>query len=253
MTVVVGFLCTDGAVIAADSMLTPSMGNIQTGHHNGRKVFPVGDDQLCAYAGDQGQAQRFLLYAKLREDFLKTASLPYDVAKLLSNVVLGDLAQTKIGVERVAVNTLLAFRLLGSVHLAGFLGPLQPNLLDEEHFYVALGSGKQMADPFLAFLLDTFSPSQPTMREAVFLATWVLDHVIRTNPGGVAGPIRIGILPTNLAQGNARELNSEEIEEQRQAIAGATDLLRAWRDTLSGISPASANSSMPPLPGPANQ
>ena len=32
MTVVVSFLCSDGAVVAADSMLTPSLGSVNVGH-----------------------------------------------------------------------------------------------------------------------------------------------------------------------------------------------------------------------------
>ena len=70
---------------------------------------------------------------------------------------------------------------------------MQPRLLDKDHYYVALGTGKLSADPFLRLLVDTFCQSgQPTVREAVFLATWAVQHVIDVNPGGVAGPIRAG-------------------------------------------------------------
>jgi hypothetical protein len=71
-----------------------------------------------------------------------------------------------------------------------FEGQLQPRLLDEHHFYAALGSGKRSADPFLRFLVDVFcSNGRPSLREAIFLATWTVQHVIDTNPGGIAGPI----------------------------------------------------------------
>ena len=38
MTVVVTFLCTDGVVVAADSMLTTSIGGVKVSHYTGRKL-----------------------------------------------------------------------------------------------------------------------------------------------------------------------------------------------------------------------
>lgn len=74
-----------------------------------------------------------------------------------------------------------------------FEGQLQPRLLDKHQYYAALGSGKLSADPFLRFLVDIFCQNgQPTVFEAIFLATWAVQHVIDTNPGWVAGPIRVG-------------------------------------------------------------
>lgn len=52
MTVVVTFLCDDGVVVAADSMLTPSFGGISVGHHDCRKVHLLENKQVFAYAGD---------------------------------------------------------------------------------------------------------------------------------------------------------------------------------------------------------
>jgi hypothetical protein len=63
MTVIVAFYCSDGVVIAADSMLTPSMGNINVGHHHGRKIEILAGPQLFAFAGDQGQSARFKVIA----------------------------------------------------------------------------------------------------------------------------------------------------------------------------------------------
>ena len=47
MTVVIAFHCSDGVVIAADSMLTPNMGGINVGHHHGKKLkFSLGRSYL---------------------------------------------------------------------------------------------------------------------------------------------------------------------------------------------------------------
>jgi hypothetical protein len=60
-----------------------------------------------------------------------------------------------------------------------------------------------------------------------------VQHVIDTNPGGVAGPIRIATFVKDQA-GNfqAVELPDSEIQEHQQAIESATDALRDWRDKL---------------------
>jgi hypothetical protein len=52
MTVVVAFFCTDGVVVAGDSMLTPRVGGISVGHHKGVKVEALQGPQLFAFAGD---------------------------------------------------------------------------------------------------------------------------------------------------------------------------------------------------------
>jgi len=104
-------------------------------------------------------------------------------------------------------------------------------LLDRHHFYIAPGIGKQSADPFLRFVFC--GDSQPNVREAVFLATWTLDHVIETNPGGIAGPIRIAVfeLDTNGAY-RPRMLPEDEITEHQQAVESAETALRRWRDDM---------------------
>jgi hypothetical protein len=69
------------------------------------------------------------------------------------------------------------------------------------------------------------------LREAVFLATWALDHVIETNPGGVAGPIRIAVFERDASGAyQPRTLPETEIAEHQQAVESAEAALRQWRD-----------------------
>jgi hypothetical protein len=107
-------------------------------------------------------------------------------------------------------------------------------LLDENHFYAALGSGKLSADPFLRFLVDTFCANgRPSLREAVFLATWTVQHVIDTNPGGVAGPIRVATFSADASGAyQSIELPDSEIAEHQQAVESAAAALRRWRDEI---------------------
>lgn len=110
----------------------------------------------------------------------------------------------------------------------------QPRLLDNDHYYAALGTGKLSADPFLRFLTGVFClEGRPSVRQATLLATWVVHHVIETNPGGVAGPIQISTLEMRNGIVSARELNVEtDIQEHMQAIQSAGDALRDWRDAM---------------------
>ena len=144
---------------------------------------------------------------------------------------------------QIGANAIVAFEKQGAHHCCVFEGQLQPRFLDENHFYVALGSGKLSADPFLRFLTDTFCPhnAPPTTREGIFLATWVVQHVIDTNPGGVAGPIRVATYTLEGAVPRARHLDNTEIAEHQQAIESARAALKSWRDELlSGEAAANA-------------
>lgn len=235
MTVVVAFNCTDGVVIAADSMITPSIGGINVGHHHGQKISALAGPQLFAFAGDQGQADRFKVMANVSHGLIAQGSHPLDYAISLSSSIIEQFFTTGIGIERINTNAILAFATDNTHHCCVFEGPLQPRFLDVNHFYVALGSGKLSADPFLRFLVDTFCAGnkQPSAREGIFLATWAVQHVIDTNPGGVAGPIRVATFETGGASiFNARSLPDDEISEHQQAIESAADALRTWRDQL---------------------
>lgn len=246
MTVVVAFYCSDGVVIAADSMLTPSIGGISVGHHKGIKVELLAGDQLFAFAGDQGQAARFKIMADGNHAAIATSPHPMDYALALTTAMIAQFNNTGVG-NNVAVNTLLAFEHAGQINCCVYEGALQPRLLDSSHFYTALGSGKMSADPFLRFVVDVFCQAgQPSVRDAVFLSCWVVEHVIATNPGGVAGPIRIGVLeraPAGVVSG--RILTLDEIAEHQQAIESAAVALRGWRDGL--ISPGVQAVPPPPV------
>jgi 20S proteasome alpha/beta subunit len=250
MTVVIAFHCSDGVVIAADSMLTPSMGGINVGHHHGKKIEILAGPQLFAFAGDQGQSARFRIMADGSYGNIGAANHPMDYVLALSIGIVQQFQATGIGAA-IGVNTILAFGHGGQHHCCMFEGALQPRLLDANHYYAALGSGKLSADPFLRFLVDVFCPNgRPTMREAMFLATWAVQHVIDTNPGGVAGPIRVATFDAD-ANGNfqAKELPDSEIAEHQQAIESAADALRSWRDQLQSGAAAANAPALPAGPG----
>lgn len=257
MTVVVAFHCSDGAVVASDSMLTPSMGGINVGHHSGIKCRVIPGPQLFAFAGDQGQAARFRFFAESMVS--QIAASPHALLHSvdLSRSILTQLDSTGIPPNSVGVNAVLAFIHGAGCHCCVFEAALQPRLLDDDHCYAALGSGKLSADPFLRFIFDTFcTPGQPPpVHLAAFLAVWTVQHVINVNPGGVAGPIRVSIFERNVTGSfDAKELSTAEIEAHTLAVDNAAKSLRDWRNGIQGGA-AARNVEAPPQPeaGPAVQ
>jgi 20S proteasome alpha/beta subunit len=249
MTLIVAFACKDGAVIAADSMLTVGMAGVATCHHHGRKVHILPDHHVFAFAGDQGQADRFRAMASRNTSNANAGSHALEYALSLTEDIVAQFNTTGIA-NHIDVEVVIAYPYGHAMSVCAFTGALQPRLLDQDHFFIALGSGKQMADPFLRFLLDIFSPKQPNVREGVFLATWTLQHTIDTNPGGIAGPIRIVVVEQAANAFSARELSTDEIGEQQQAIADAEGALRDWRSVIAGTKclteGAGARGSVPP-------
>lgn len=233
MTVAIGFYCHDGIVLGADSMLTPSMGGINVGHHKGRKVHILAESKLFAFAGDQGQAARFQIMAESSHDQAAMQALAIDHPLSLSQGIVHQFNATGIG-SQINMNALLAFEHGSGHQLCAFEGMVQPRLLDPAHYYVALGSGKLSADPFLRFLVDIFCVNgPPSVAEAIFLTAWAIDHTCDTNSGGVAPPTRISVMERQ-ADGSyqCRSLSENEVDDQGQLITSARQSLRDWRESL---------------------
>lgn len=233
MTVLVAFHCSDGVVIAADSMITPSMGGFNIGHHHGQKLSILPGPQIFAIAGDIGQNARVRIIAENNHAIIPGCQLPIDFPLQITQAIMQQFTATGIQNE-IGASPILAF-VHGNEHqCCVFEGRLQPRMLDQHHFYAAHGSGKLSADPFLRFITDVFCPSgRPTVREAIFLAAWTVQHVIDVNPGGVAGPIRMATIERDASAALiARSLPTDEIDEHLQAVESAAVALRRWRDEI---------------------
>jgi hypothetical protein len=248
MTVVVAFYCSDGVVIAADSMLTPNIGGISVGHHHGQKIAILPGPQIFALAGDLGQNSRLRMIAENNHTQIVSFGHAFDFPLALTKAIIQQFTETGIN-NAINAAPILAFVHGGEHQCCMFEGALQPRLLDEDHYYAAQGSGKLSADPFLRFLTDVFCPGgRPTVREGIFLAAWTVQHVIDVNPGGVAGPVRIATLERDdTGVLTARALPTDEINEHLQAVESAAIALRRWRDEIQSGS-AAADAPEPPTP-----
>jgi hypothetical protein len=256
VTVVVAFYCSDGVVVAADSMLTSSIGTaagpVGVGHHTGVKCSVIAGEQIFAWSGNPGLAARFRMHAEmvLPGAGASPNALLHSVG--LCQRALQDFVNTGVPPAQVDLATVLAYLHNGDRHCCVFTPQLQPRLLDADHFYVALGSGMLSADPFLRFVSDTFcEPGKPPrVHLATFLAVWVVQHVIDVNPGGVAGPIRVSVFERNAAGNgfNVRELPATDIEAHVAAIDDAAGALRAWRNNIQSGAAAGGVTAPPAAP-----
>jgi 20S proteasome alpha/beta subunit len=236
MTVVIAINCQDGVVIATDSMITNSIGSLATAETKGKKLYELPNNHLCAFAGDQALAARFrgVVEHGVIPQQAQGSAFPLDYVTNTTFQMIQHFNATSLTAP-YNLNCILAFDHRGSHQCCFFDSAMQPRLLDADHYWTSLGSGKQYADPFMAFLTGLFCDKQPTTGEAEFLATWALDHVIETNTGGVNGPIRVATLIRQTdATYKVEFLAKEGIDQQMEAIEDAKKALVDWRNLIGG-------------------
>ena len=168
-----------------------------------------------------------------------------DVQRLIRSAIFQD---AKIAFEGAgSVASLIGEKALHSVVTASLIAIQvggdsgHPELIQSDHVgaseaatndlpYVSIGSGQQLADPFLAFLRHIFWANHlPKVADGVFAAVWTLDHAIRVNPGGVTDPIQVVVLSGG-KKPLAKELSQEEIQEHRQNVSEAEDFLKSFKE-----------------------
>ncbi len=231
-------------------MITPNVGGMWVGHHHGRKVGVLPGQQVLGWAGDFGLAMRFRAFTEEHAAAIPGNPHPLSHGLALSQDYTNSCKNTNAGALDT-LNAVLAYPHGGTHQCCIFDGNMQPRLMDEDHYYWALGSGKLSADPFLRFLVDIFCKDRrPNVREAIFLATWTVQHAIETTGGGVAPPIRVAVLENAGGVLVARELPETEIDEHLQAKSSAEEALRVWLNEIqSGVAAENAA----PVPTPAEQ
>ncbi len=137
------------------------------------------------------------------------------------------------GVSRqwALTQTLLSASVDGQLRLYCFGCTGEPEEMTDSIPFVAIGSGQNLADPFLAFIKTIFwKDSVPNRAEGVFATFWALHHAIRRNTGGVADPKQIVELYKD-AQKNTvvKELEPDELEETEENVKAAEDHLSQFK------------------------
>lgn len=255
MTVLVGILCTDGVVVASDSAATFGTGQMQTiGQQSTRKVHNLASSMIYAGTGAVGIAQ--ILVDTLSQHYssmgtFKNVKRPDEMMGRLSQAILQTVApflQTATSVRQLVgsadaslCKSLIAIAVGGEPQLFTFDFNGAPERATPELPFVSMGSGQPIADPFLAFLHRLFwKESRPTIAEGKLVAVWTIDHVCKTNPGGVGGNVQLMVLPKG---SNVLELTDAQVAEHREQASGAEAALVNFLRPEVGPEPP-----IPPMP-----
>jgi len=237
MTVLVGLFCKDGVVIGTDSAATFAAGQIRTIEQTTQKIDIVADKIIVAGSGQIGLGQRFSAVVQNAWNAKQFRGSAIEVGKILSAEGIKDFASTTA--PKGQFGCLVAFPLNNNMHLCEF-SPVdfQPELKTDRIWYVSMGSGQQICDPFLGLMRKAFwKQGPPTTQDGVFAVIWAIQHAIDLNPGGVNGPVQIAVLALNKGECHSRLLSEAELAEHINSVDGAIAHLGDYANILRGKSP----------------
>ncbi len=247
MTLLIGILCTDGAVIAADRQATHGHAGQPTVAQPVSKVTPIGGNILFAASGHIGLGQQ--LTAEIRKRAKELRNQPYRTAiKHIQSDFRAiidpafNTAQLAAGVygpgaaaEDATCGGLLAAQFKDGLKLVEIKPQVSVEHLTEDLSFVSMGSGKFMADAFLGFLKDAFgSEKTPTVRGATLAAFWTVKHAIKMKITGVGYDVDVFVLEPKEKDYVARQLPPTDLFEHQDFIDEAESCIRELADKVSG-------------------
>jgi hypothetical protein len=247
MDLVVGVLCEDGVVVgSADSGPAESAGfdaACHGGFHGGSGLSAttrvLHRDAILAGAGRTGLAQRLAdVVGSIRADSRFQEWTGLGIARMISAEMIDDLASTRCDPGRLGA--LLAFRACDGFQLCEFAASdLQPELKTPERWIALTGTGRAIADRFVALLQRVFfADTRPGLDESVFAAAWILDYTVgmgfgTVGPGSVSGrrAIEIAVLTEEEAglPPAARLLAESELADCLARVRAAEKHLATFR------------------------
>jgi ATP-dependent protease HslVU (ClpYQ) peptidase subunit len=237
MTAIVGVLCQDGVVIGADSSATSVSTLGPTIEQEVKKIDILDGRVIVAGTGPVGLGQRF--FAKLQDFHYKNKykSKPaIEIAKQYCRLGIDDFIETKVQPRQYGA--LVAFSVETHFHLVEFaIEDFQPEIKTDRTWFVSMGSGQAITDPFLALLRKVFwKDAPPLLNEGVFAVAWTLQQAILLNPGGINGPQQIAVLKPRTQEHDcqARLLQDDEIDEHLGSVRAAEEHLGRYKELLQG-------------------
>ncbi|QNK03487.1 hypothetical protein [Dyella telluris] len=250
MTALVGIYCRDGVVIGADSAATSSAaGGMRTIEQPVMKIEIVDERLIIAGTGQIGLGQRFSARTKDLWQAKKFSGLdPIPSANMMAANAIQDFTSTNA--PRGQYGALVAFPSKGDRHLVEFaIDDFQPEFKNANLWYVSMGSGQTIIDPLLGLMREVFwSDGPPSIQDAIFATTWMLDHAVAVNPGGVNAPVRLAILEKSRDEWKARLLTEDELLEHRDNVGAAKGALRNYKSHMAHSEGAVE---LPPVPATA--
>jgi ATP-dependent protease HslVU (ClpYQ) peptidase subunit len=241
MTLIIGILCNQGVVMAADGAATFSSSVTSATIRQPVKKLKIIDNRIImGVSGFVGLGQLLQKdveeYNNSGQVFKASHTAPEKVMVDLRNkfwinikreMLIAKEAQDFIpnAAGNAITMSLLAAPIGNKPNLIEFGTQAEPEMKTADLPFACIGAGKAIADPFLAFLKRIFwqNGQLPNLSDGTFAAIWTIQHAIDIHPGGVAEPKQFVILEQKqitekVKDWHARELTEEELGEHLQAI-----------------------------------
>jgi len=240
VTIIIGVLCSDGAVIGADTQATVANAGGNVGKEPTKKLRVLTDrDAIYTHTGEAGAGQRI-------GEMLKTTldAKPASPAKLrdeIQNQLPGIYQQIMDGAARnvasapegVQTHLLMSLRRQLSPSNGGFVATYIGEeialvafenleeiwLVDQKNPSAVMGSGSSVGAPFMSFVRRVLWKGEvPTVQDAVLGVAWALSHAIDHAPTGVGGDAEIAVCQRLEGELRVEQLGEEDLAGVRQLI-----------------------------------
>lgn len=232
-------------MIAADQQATHGALGVQTVGQPTLKIELVGTEALFAASGRVGLAQQLAsvierrkgefarktydnLIRDIQTDFRALINPAFDTATKAAPVIGHPAVQGD-----VICHSLLAAPFRDGVRLVEISPVVAVEVVNESLPFIALGSGKGSADPFLGFLRKVYwGDRPPSLVEGSLAAYWTIKHAIDMKVAGVGFDVDVCVLEKVDDKFRARQLAKEELLEHQSFIAEAEAAMRAVRTKM---------------------
>jgi 20S proteasome alpha/beta subunit len=259
VTLLVGVLCSNGAVIAADRQATHGALGQQTVGQSVTKVQVIRGEALYATSGHKGLGQQLCAIVDGKQQEFKNQGYDRNIAKLQE--ALRPLIDAGFQTARQAVGVIgnaaaASDCVCGALLAGGFkdglkLVEITPQAAVEymtpDMPFITMGSGKASADPFLGFLRKVFWPTKlPTIQEGALAAYWTIQHAIDMKVSGVGFSADVFIVEPADKICKARKLDDAEVAEHAEFMKASEEALRGVREALTKPPASPAPAEVPP-------
>ncbi len=242
MTICVGILCSDGVIIASDTMASTNILGM-----NNRKIYqlPFG---VCGVAGSDFLGKFFI--HKLNNFPSVVSHDPYEFTTVISEIVKQQIYHSNPGIQtninammlnsmqrnelNVFVNfcAILGFTSNNNFYLANFQAAINNSLFgacitksDDKIFWQIIGSGYATSAPLVKLLCDMLKINdKPNLKQGKILAYWLVKYAIDNASQYVGGNVDILQLTNNNSNVTTiTNIDFSECEGLRAAIMSHID------------------------------
>lgn len=216
MTILVGILCEDGAIVASDGMCSMNLGPTPFVGMSNTKTHIINNRIIAACAGNDNYMTLFVNF--LRSNFAKLSQSHEENSssdiqnlinelgaqfahKLISTIKAypPELVQShlsNIQANGLEFEAILALPFKNHHYICHYDNRLNANLLRENGLWHAiLGTGYLVATPSIHLVKKILNiRTTPKIDKGSVLAYWTVNHAIEVSSGGIGGDITTAIL-----------------------------------------------------------